>query len=61
VNALYQTICRDNRHGDVTLLTYEEVDQREFACWSMAQAPLDKKNAACCCGIHPARCWTLSV
>lgn len=46
VNALYQQICRDNRHHDVTLLTYEEIDQREFACWSMAQAPLDKKNAA---------------
>jgi hypothetical protein len=46
VNALYQTICRDSRHSDVTLLSYEEVDQREFACWSMAQAPLDKKNAA---------------
>lgn len=46
VNALYQRISRDARHRELTLLSYEEIDQREFACWSMAQAPLDKKNAA---------------
>ncbi|RQO75995.1 blue light sensor protein [Aquitalea sp. FJL05] len=46
VNALYQHICRDDRHRDVTLLAYQEIDQREFASWSMAQAPIDKKNAA---------------
>jgi len=46
VNALYQNICRDNRHRNVTLLDYKEVDQRQYASWSMAQAPLDKKNAA---------------
>ncbi|MBV8679576.1 MAG: BLUF domain-containing protein [Aquitalea sp.] len=46
VNALYQNICRDSRHREITLLSYQEIDQREFASWSMAQAPIDKKNAA---------------
>ncbi|WP_293764105.1 BLUF domain-containing protein [uncultured Aquitalea sp.] len=46
VNQLYQQICRDPRHHDVTLLEYREIEQRQFACWAMAQAPLDKKNAA---------------
>ena len=37
VNALYNTIARDDRHHDVTLLSYEEVGERRFSSWQMGQ------------------------
>ena len=36
VNALYRRICADTRHQDVTLLHYEDMQERQFGQWSMA-------------------------
>lgn len=36
VNALYRRICADNRHQDVELLHFEEIQERRFGKWSMA-------------------------
>jgi hypothetical protein len=44
VNRLFQRISHDERHHEVTLLDYREIDQRQFANWSMAKVALDKKN-----------------
>jgi hypothetical protein len=44
VNRLFQNLARDPRHYDVTLLQYQEIEQRRFANWSMARVPLDKLN-----------------
>ena len=46
VNALYNRITRDKRHRDPTLLSYEEIGQRNFAGWSMGQVNMDRLNAA---------------
>jgi hypothetical protein len=37
----YAAIARDPRHGEVTSLIREEIDERRFDGWSMAFAPLD--------------------
>jgi Sensors of blue-light using FAD len=44
VNALYNRICRDQRHRDVALLHYEEITERRFAGWTMGQVNLAKVN-----------------
>jgi hypothetical protein len=44
VNALYANIVRDARHRDVTLLLYEEIEQRRFAGWRMGSVDLKKVN-----------------
>ena len=44
VNALYANIVRDPRHRDVTLLRYEEIEQRRFASWRMGSVDLKKVN-----------------
>ncbi|WP_309626134.1 BLUF domain-containing protein [Methylibium sp.] len=44
VNALYACIARDRRHRDVTLLHFEEVNERRFAGWTMGQANLARIN-----------------
>ncbi len=36
VNELYRDIARDKRHTQVTLLEYEEIEERAFGEWSMA-------------------------
>ena len=36
VNDLYRHIARDDRHVDVTLLDYSDVNDRAFGKWSMA-------------------------
>ena len=46
VSALYNTIANDPRHRDVVLLSYEEVDERHFAGWSMGRANLSRLNPA---------------
>ena len=46
VNILYSEIQNDKRHTDVTLLEYADVEEREFADWSMAflkSSELDKE------------------
>lgn len=44
VNTLYNRICRDDRHRDVTLLHYEEISERRFAGWTMGQVNLSRLN-----------------
>lgn len=46
VSALYLRIANDPRHHDVVLLSYEEVDERCFAGWSMGRANLSRLNPA---------------
>lgn len=46
VNARYKRIVEDERHAAVTLLGYEEIDERAFAGWSMGQVNLHRLNAA---------------
>jgi hypothetical protein len=44
VNALYTSIARDPRHRDVTLLSYEEIEQRRFSNWRMGSVDLKRIN-----------------
>jgi hypothetical protein len=46
VNRLYNRIVADPRHTDVVLLSYEEIDERSFAGWSMGQVNLSRLNTA---------------
>lgn len=45
VNQLYNNIIRDDRHIDVTLLEYSEIDQRCFAKWAMAYVRADEVDS----------------
>jgi len=42
VNSLYASIVRDARHRDVTLLSYEDIEQRRFANWRMGMVDLKR-------------------
>jgi hypothetical protein len=44
VNALYNLIARDPRHREVMVLHYEEIAERKFAAWTMAQVNLARIN-----------------
>jgi hypothetical protein len=44
VNALYNHISADPRHKDVVVLSYEEISERKFACWSMGLVNLERIN-----------------
>jgi Sensors of blue-light using FAD len=44
INALYNKIAGDNRHHDVMLLSYEEIEERCFAHWSMGQVSINRIN-----------------
>jgi hypothetical protein len=44
VNALYGGLLRDPRHDEVTLLVYEEIDERRFGSWRMGSVDLTKVN-----------------
>ncbi|MEO3693579.1 BLUF domain-containing protein [Roseateles paludis] len=46
VNARYRRIVADPRHSDVTLLSYEEIGERNFAGWTMGQVNLQRLNPA---------------
>jgi len=46
VSALYNRITADPRHREVVLLSYEEVDERRFAVWSMGQVNMSRLNPA---------------
>ena len=46
VNGLYNTLVRDPRHREVTLLAYSEISERRFAGWSMGQVNLARLNPA---------------
>lgn len=44
VNRLYNQIVRDERHHDVVVLHYEEIQERRFGGWTMGQVNLAKVN-----------------
>lgn len=44
VNRLYNAIVRDDRHEDVVLLLYGEIDERRFGNWRMGRIDLNKVN-----------------
>jgi hypothetical protein len=46
VSALYNRIAQDPRHHDVMLLSYEEIEERSFAGWSMGQVNMSRLNPA---------------
>ncbi len=46
VNQMYGRIAADPRHTDVVLLSYEEIDERRFAAWAMAQVDMGRINRA---------------
>lgn len=46
VSALYNRIAADPRHAEVVLLSYEEINERRFAGWSMGQVHLNRLNPA---------------
>lgn len=46
VNRLYNKIIVDDRHTEVTLLSYEEIEERRFAGWAMGQVNLARLNPA---------------
>lgn len=46
VSALYNRITADPRHHHATLLSFEEIGERSFACWSMGQVNLQRLNPA---------------
>lgn len=46
VSTLYNRIAADPRHHEVTLLSFEEISERSFACWSMGQVNLQRLNPA---------------
>ncbi|MEM6708258.1 MAG: BLUF domain-containing protein [Pseudomonadota bacterium] len=44
VNGLYQTICGDERHTDITILHYADIAERRFSGWRMGRVNLSKVN-----------------
>jgi hypothetical protein len=46
VNRLYNRIVADPRHSGVELLSYEEINERRFAGWSMGQVNMQRLNPA---------------
>ena len=46
VSSLYNRITADPRHHDVVLLSYEEIEERSFAGWSMGQVNMKMLNPA---------------
>ena len=46
VSKLYHRIAQDARHTDVVLLSYEEIEERSFAGWSMGQVNMTRLNPA---------------
>ena len=41
---LFNAIVRDQRHQQVRLLIYEEIEVRQFGNWTMAQVNITKLN-----------------
>jgi hypothetical protein len=46
VNRLYAKIVADPRHTQVELLSYDEIDERFFAGWSMGHVSMARLNPA---------------
>jgi hypothetical protein len=43
---LFNAIVRDDRHQEVRILIYEEIPERQFGNWTMAQVNISKLNPA---------------
>jgi hypothetical protein len=41
---LFNTIVRDDRHRNVRILVFEEIDERRFAGWTMGKVNIAKAN-----------------
>ena len=41
---LYNTIVRDQRHGNARILSYEEINERRFGAWTMGLVNIAKVN-----------------
>lgn len=41
---LFETIQMDDRHGEITVLSYEAVDSRAFSEWAMAYAGISDED-----------------
>jgi hypothetical protein len=46
VSTLYNRITRDPQHTDITLLTYDEITERNFSGWAMGQVNMTRLNPA---------------
>ena len=46
VGEMFNAIVRDDRHTNVRILSYEEIDARRFGGWIMGQVNLAKVNPA---------------
>lgn len=46
VNETYKTILGDNRHSDIIMLDYSEINSREFSDWTMGYIPSSSISAA---------------
>ena len=44
VNRIYNQIVADPRHTDVTLLAYDDIQERRFSSWRMGKVDLGKVN-----------------
>ncbi len=44
INQLYAHILNDKRHKDVMLLSYQEINERQYSSWTMGKVRLDKVN-----------------
>jgi len=44
VSDLYNRIAQDTRHRNVVLLTYQEIEERSFAAWSMGKVNMSRLN-----------------
>jgi len=44
VCSLYNTIVRDSRHGQVVILSFEEIRERRFGGWTMGQVNVARVN-----------------
>jgi hypothetical protein len=42
----FNTIVRDERHHQVCLLSFEEISERRFGCWTMGQVNIEKINSS---------------
>jgi hypothetical protein len=43
---LFNAIVRDDRHQQVRILIYDEINQRQFGNWTMGQVSITKLNPA---------------
>ncbi len=46
VNDLYNSIVKDSRHNDITVLHFEEVTERVYGSWTMGRVNLERLNPA---------------